>query len=322
MFFFGSGFFSFFSSILFGYFIIKDELFELFTGAQEMININIKEMNSLEKGLYIVSTPIGNLADLSSRAKLILESVDIIICENPNHSLKLLNNLGIKKKLLSLHDYNEMAIIKRIEKYQRNSSIALISDAGSPLISDPGYNLVQDYIGKNLMVTTVPGASSIIPALQLSGLPIHNFIFYGFVPKNIGGTKDLIKKISENSITGVMFISGTRLLSFLELLSENDDFKVSVCKEITKKNEAVYRGSPEKIAEIISKDPKKLKGEFVIITAKIKSKDNNKINNNINNLMKKLLKKFSLTEVVEIVHKLTNISKKEIYGAALLIKDD
>ena len=287
-----------------------------------MININIKKMNSLETGLYIVSTPIGNLADLTSRAKLILESVDIIICENPNHSLKLLNNLGIKKKLLSLHDYNEMAIIKRIEKYQRNSSIALISDAGSPLISDPGYNLVQDYIGKNLMVTTVPGASSIIPALQLSGLPIHNFIFYGFVPKNIGGTKDLIKKISENSITGVMFISGTRLLSFLELLSENDDFKVSVCKEITKKNEAVYRGSPKKIISIISKEAQSLKGEFVIVVAKFKSKDNVKINNHINQEIKKLLKKFSLTEVVEIVHKLTNISKKEIYGAALLIKDD
>jgi len=287
-----------------------------------MININIKKMNSLETGLYIVSTPIGNLADLTSRAKLILESVDIIICENPNHSLKLLNNLGIKKKLLSLHDYNEIALIKRIEKYQRNSSIALISDAGSPLISDPGYNLVRDYIDKNLMITAIPGPSSIIPALQLSGLPIHNFIFYGFVPKNIGGIKDLIKKISENSLTGVMFISGTRLLSFLELLSKSDGFKVSICKEISKKNEAVYRGSPEKIAEIISKDLKKLKGEFVIIAAKVKSKDSNKINNDIINLMKKLLKKFSLTEVVEIVHKLTNITKKEIYGAALLIKDD
>ncbi len=174
-------------------------------------------MNSLEIGLYIVSTPIGNLADLSTRAKLILESVDIVICENPNHSLKLLNNLGIKKKLLSLHDYNEISLIKRIEKYQHNSSIALISDSGSPLISDPGYNLVRDYINKNLMITTVPGASSIIPALQLSGLPIHNFIFYGFVPKNISGTKDLIKRISEASITGVVFISGSRLLSFLEL---------------------------------------------------------------------------------------------------------
>ena len=307
---------------MFGYFFIKVELFELFTGAQEMININIKEMNNLEIGLYIVSTPIGNLSDITSRAKLILESVDIIICENPNHSIKLLNNLGIKKKLLSLHDYNETALIKRIEKYQCNSSIALISDAGSPLISDPGYNLVQDYIAKNIMITTVPGASSIISALQLSGLPIHNFIFYGFVPKNIGGIKDLIKKISKTSLTGVIFISGSKLLSFLELLSKNNDFKVSVCKEITKKNEDVYRGAPEKIIEIFSKDPKKLKGEFVIVAAKVKSNNNAKIDKYINNQIEKLLEKFSLTEVVEIVHKLTNISRKELYGAALLIKND
>ncbi len=244
------------------------------------------------------------------------------MCENPNHSLKLLNNLGIKKKLLSLHDYNEISLIKRIEKYQRNSSIALISDAGAPLISDPGYNLVRAYIDKNLLITTVPGASSVISALQLSGLPIHNFVFYGFVPKNIGGIKDLIKKISEISVTGVAFISGSRLVSFLELLSKNDDFNISVCKEITKKNEAVFRGTPRKIAEIFSVDAKKLKGEFVIVIAKVKSRDNIKISNHIIKEMKKLLKKFSLTEVVEIVHKLTNISKKEIYGVALLIKDD
>ena len=135
-------------------------------------------MSNLEKGLYIVSTPIGNLEDISFRAKRILENVDIIICENPKHSLKLLNNLGIKKKLLSLHDYNEKILIKKIEKYQMNCSLALISDAGSPLISDPGYNLVQDYIKKNLYITTIPGPSSIISSLQLSGLAINSFRFF------------------------------------------------------------------------------------------------------------------------------------------------
>ena len=138
----------------------------------------------------------------------------------------------------------------------------------------------------------------------------------------MSGIKALIKKILDDSLTGVMFISGSRLLSFIELLSKNEGFNISVCKEITKKNEAVYRGSPKKIIEIFSKDAKKLKGEFVIIAAKVKSSDNIKISNNINKQMKNLLKKFSLTEVVEIVHKLTNISKKEIYAAALLIKDD
>ena len=138
----------------------------------------------MRNGLYIVSTPIGNLDDISLRAKKVLNSVNFIICENPKHSLKLLNKLDIKKKLFSLHDYNENLLIKRIEKYQYNSAIALISDAGSPLISDPGYNLIQDYIKKNLYVTTIPGPSSILSSLQLSGLPINNFEFFGFVSKN------------------------------------------------------------------------------------------------------------------------------------------
>ena len=159
------------------------------------MNINISKMQSLDSGLYIVSTPIGNLGDLTSRAEHVLIMADYIICENPNHSLKLLNKLGIKKKLFSLHDYNEDILIKRIENIQHTSSIALISDAGSPLISDPGYNLVLSYINKNIMITTVPGPSSIISALQLSGLPIHNFKFYGFIPKNLKASNTLLSEI-------------------------------------------------------------------------------------------------------------------------------
>ena len=212
---------------------------KLFTGAQESINININKMENLEnleKGLYIVSTPIGNLSDLSIRAEKVLGMVDFIICENPNHSLKLLNKLGIKKKLFSLHDYNEDILIKRIEKYQKNSSIALISDAGSPLISDPGYNLVLHYIKNKIMITTIPGPSAIISALQLSGLPIHNFKFYGFVPKNTKAISSLLTKIEKSETTSVLFISGNKILVFLERIMELKILrKISICKEITKK---------------------------------------------------------------------------------------
>ena len=186
---------------------------------------------NLENGLYIVSTPIGNLDDLSLRAKKVLSMVDYIICESPIHSLKLLNNLGIKKKLLSLHDYNESILIKRIEKYQNNSSIALISDAGSPLISDPGYNLVLDYIKKNIMITTIPGPTSIISALQMSGLPINNFIFFGFVPKNKPAIKKLVSEIVKLKTTSIFLISGLRLLDFLSEISKIDNItQISVCK--------------------------------------------------------------------------------------------
>ena len=145
--------------------------------------VSSNKMNNFKNGLYIISTPIGNLDDISFRSKEILKKADIIICENPKHSLKLLNKLDIKKKLLPLHDYNEEVIIKKIEKNQKDSVIALISDAGSPLISDPGYKLVKNFIKNNIFITTVPGPSSIIPSLQLSGLDLNSFVFFGFVPK-------------------------------------------------------------------------------------------------------------------------------------------
>ena len=278
-------------------------------------------METLAKGLYIVSTPIGNLDDISLRAKKILNSVNFIICENPKHSLKLLNKLDIKKKLFSLHDYNENLMIKRIEKYQYNSAIALISDAGSPLISDPGYNLIQDYIKKNLYVTTIPGPSSILSSLQLSGLPINNFEFFGFVSKNISNMNSQAKKLQNVIATSVFFISGNRLISFLKiLLDAKINRKVAVCKELTKKNERVFRGYIKKIIDEINIDKSNLKGEFTLLIQGKERKTKITIQTTTEAQIKKLLKKFSLTEVVEIVHRLTDISKKEIYKKALQLK--
>jgi 16S rRNA (cytidine1402-2'-O)-methyltransferase len=278
-------------------------------------------METLAKGLYIVSTPIGNLDDISLRAKKILNSVNFIICENPKHSLKLLNKLDIKKKLFSLHDYNENLMIKRIEKYQYNSAIALISDAGSPLISDPGYNLIQDYIKKNLYVTTIPGPSSILSSLQLSGLPINNFEFFGFVSKSISNMNSQAKKLQNVIATSVFFISGNRLVSFLKiLLDAKINRKVAVCKELTKKNEWVFRGYIKKIIDEINIDESNLKGEFTLLIQGKEKKTKITIQTTTETQIKKLLKKFSLTEVVEIVHRLTSISKKEIYKKALQLK--
>ena len=278
-------------------------------------------METLAKGLYIVSTPIGNLDDISLRAKKVLNSVNFIICENPKHSLKLLNKLDIKKKLFSLHDYNENLMIKRIEKYQYNSAIALISDAGSPLISDPGYNLIQDYIKKNLYVTTIPGPSSILSSLQLSGLPINNFEFFGFVSKNISNMNSQAKKLQNVIATSVFFISGNRLVSFLKiLLDAKINRKVAVCKELTKKNEWVFRGYIKKIIDEINIDKSNLKGEFTLLIQGKEKKTKITIQTTTEAQIKKLLKKFSLTEVVEIVHTLTDISKKEIYKKALQLK--
>tara|TARA_B110000263_G_C15306920_1_gene510918 strand:- start:1497 stop:2339 length:843 start_codon:yes stop_codon:yes gene_type:complete len=280
-------------------------------------------MEALNPGLYIISTPIGNLEDISLRAKNTLKNVDLIICENPTHSLKLLNKLGIKKKLLSLHDYNEHNLIKSIEKIQEKSSIGLISDAGAPLISDPGYNLTLDYIKKNMLVTSIPGPSSVITALQLSGLPINNFEFFGFVPKGRPQIQSLVKKIKISESTSILFISGRKLINFLNYLLENQIKRgIAICKEMTKKNENVFRGSVEETIKSISLDPKNLKGEFVLIIEKNKTTVGPEIKEGVRLQISKLLNKFTLTETVQIVHKLTSVSKKKIYQYALLLKND
>ena len=280
-------------------------------------------MVDLKKGLYLISTPIGNLEDISLRAINILQEVDFIICENPKHSLKLLNKLGIKKKLFSLHDYNEDILINRIKKYQGNSAIALISDAGSPLISDPGFKLVKDFINKNMFVTSIPGASSVVSGLQLSGLPINNFVFFGFVPKKQSSVSLLIKRIKELNLTCVFFVPGNKIKKFLELIMKNSkDREIAVCKELTKINETIIRGSIKNIIDKIIDKEINLKGEFTLIIDGEKEEERNIINDSIIKQTKKLIKKYTLTETVEIVHKLSNISKKDIYQMALKLKND
>ena len=280
-------------------------------------------MNNFKNGLYLVSTPIGNLEDISLRAKKILQKADIIICENPKHSLKLLNKLDIKKKLLPLHDYNEEVLIKKIEKYQKNSLIALISDAGSPLISDPGYKLVKNFINKNIFVTSVPGPSSIISSLQLSGLNINSFVFFGFVPKKNNSAKITAKRISEFNLTSIFFISGRRLKSFLKLIHINSkNIEVAICKELTKINEAVFRGNVKNMIDKIVNNEINLKGEFTLVVGSDKTMSKRTINDKIRKQTLKILKKYTLTETVEIVHKLSNISKKDIYKMALELKND
>ncbi len=279
-------------------------------------------MENIINGLSIVATPIGNLNDITYRAVKILKECDIIICENPKHSLKLLNKLGIKKKLIALHDYNEQKIIDQIKDLLKSKNCVLISDAGSPLISDPGYNLVNYCIENDIKVTSIPGPSSIIAGLQLSGLPISEFIFFGFGPKSRKKLEDLIKIASKETRASVFFISSHKLIIFLECLEKiMPDRSISICKELTKVNEFVFRGVSSKIKRDISRDEKNLKGEFVAVIDR-----QTLINHDIEEIslykkeLKKMTSKFSLTDTVEIVHKFTKINKNKIYKWLLNLK--
>ena len=279
-------------------------------------------MDNIINGLSIVATPIGNLDDITYRAVKLLKECDIIVCENPKHSLKLLNKLGIKKKLIALHDYNEYKIIDQIKDFLKNKNCVLISDAGSPLISDPGYNLVQYCISNNITVTSVPGPSSILSSLQLSGLPISEFSFFGFVPKSKKKIEDLVKNIFQEKRTSIFFVSSHKLIIFLDCL-ENimPERKISICKELTKVNEFVFRGTPNNVKNKIIEDKENIKGEFVAVIDRQTSK-----NQDFDNIdfyskeLKKMATKFSLTDIVEIVHKFTKINKNKIYKWLLKLR--
>ena len=279
-------------------------------------------MNSKDAGLYIVATPIGNLKDISQRAIEVINEADFIVCENPKHSLKLLNNLGIKKKLISLHDYNEDLVIKRINKYIDNKKIILISDAGSPLISDPGYKLVNHYLKNNIYVTSIPGPASLILALQLSGIPVNEFYFAGFFPKLQKQVFSFIRNIKEIDKTTVFFVSSHKIEFCLNILEkEIKDRSISISKELTKMNEKVFYGFSNNIGKKILDNKSNFKGEFVVVLEgkSKKETDFNKLED-FNKEIDKMLSKFSLTDVVEIVHKLTSISKNKVYKWVLSLK--
>ena len=279
----------------------------------------------MKNGLYIVSTPIGNLGDISSRAIETLKNSDIIICENPKHSLKLLSKLDIKKKLISLHDYNEEIVIDKIRDELNNKKLSLISDAGSPLISDPGYKLVKFCIENNVYVTTIPGASSIISALQICSIPVNKFIFHGFLPKTNKKINDFVNLLKESDQTSVFFVSSHKILLFLETLKNViNDRKVAICKEITKINERVFVGFSEEILKEFKQSSKNSLGEFVVVVEGVNNSKKSSAGINIETIeiLKKLLKRFSLTDTVEIVHKIGNIGKKELYKKALEIQNE
>ena len=273
-------------------------------------------------GLFIVATPIGNLDDISKRAIRVISEADIVICENPKHSLKLLNKLGIKKKLISLHDYNENKVIEKLTENLLSKKIVLISDAGSPLISDPGYKLVKYCIDNNINIVSIPGPASIIPALQLSGIPVNTFYFGGFFPKMKKQMLEYIKYIADCEKTSVFFVSSHKLHACLELLEIYlKKRSVSISKELTKINEKVFWGLASEIKNKIIVNKQNLKGEFVVVVEG-KSLTKNDPNNLVkyNKEIKVLLSKFSLTDVVEIVHNLTGISKNKIYKWTLKLK--
>ncbi len=276
-------------------------------------------MKLFSNHLYIVSTPIGNLDDITLRALEVLKKSDIILCEDTRQSLKLLNFYNIKKKMLSYHKFNEKKQISKILEYFKEGKIlSLISDAGTPLLSDPGRLLVNECVQKEIKVIPVPGVSSITAALSISGFS-DKFLFYGFLPKSENELTKILTSLSNNDLTQIFFVPSKKINFYLKNFKKfYSDRKIVIAKEITKLHEAFVRSDINKIE--IFKSP--IKGELTIVVSE-SNKKNKKFNEEkIVNKVKKYLKKYSLKDTVELILETEEINKKKVYDLCLKIKNE
>ena len=274
--------------------------------------------NSL-KNLYIVSTPIGNLEDITFRAVEVLKRSDIILCEDTRQSIKLLNHYKIKKKLISYHKFNEKKQISFIIKYINEGKIlSLISDAGTPSLSDPGRLLVNECLINNIKVIPVPGVSSITAAMSISGFR-DQFLFYGFLPKTINELEKVLNSLSTVHFTIVFFIPVKKIDFYVKSFKKYfSGRKILIAKEITKMYEEFIREDVDKLK--IKENS--LKGELTIIISnkEVKTKIINE--KKIVNKAKKYLKKYSLKDTVNLILETEKINKKKIYNLCLKIKNE
>ena len=276
-------------------------------------------MKILSKHLYIVSTPIGNLDDITFRALEILKNSDIILCEDTRRSIKLLSYYKIKKKLIPYHKFNEKRqLTKIIEYFNEGKILSLISDAGTPLLSDPGRLLVNQCIENGIEITPIPGVSSITSATSASGFK-DQFLFYGFLPKTRNELDKVLLTLSQNDYTQVFFVPSKKINFYINSFKKHySGRKLVIAKEITKIHETFIRENVDDLKTFENG----LKGELTIVISernkKAKSFDEEKIVNKV----KMYLKKYSLKDTVNLISETEKINKKKIYNLCLKIKNE
>ncbi|MGN1267932.1 MAG: 16S rRNA (cytidine(1402)-2'-O)-methyltransferase [Candidatus Aphodocola sp.] len=276
--------------------------------------------------LFIVATPIGNLNDFSKRAVETLKECDLILVEDTRQTIKLLNFFEIKKKMVSYHKFNEKErTMEIINDLKNGKNIALVSDAGTPCISDPGYILVKEARENDIKVIGIPGCSAVITALSIGGLDTSSFSFYGFVPTENKAKKQLFNEIKTSKVkTKVIYESPKRIIKTLSELSiDIPECVVSVCSELTKIHEKCIYGKIDEVIKKMKDDPNSSKGEYVILIEnepEIKKENNISLEAMIVDEM--INKNCSVKEAINNINKKTdNISKKDIYNASLNLKD-
>jgi 16S rRNA (cytidine1402-2'-O)-methyltransferase len=277
----------------------------------------------LPPGLYLVATPIGNLGDISLRALSVLARAELVAAEDTRHSKKLLSHFGLRGELTPYHEHNaERERPRLIARLRAGQSVALISDAGTPLISDPGYKLVRDALEQGLMVTSIPGPSAALAALTSSGLPTDSFLFAGFLSPKSGPRRARLEELKEVPATLVLFETAPRLAKSLadmaDLLGARE---AAICKELTKLHETVTRGLLDALAVELA-ERETLKGEFVVVVAPPAGNADEPSDEKIEQQLAKALKLESFRDAVRLVAEVLNVSRARVYELGLKLKRD
>ena len=273
----------------------------------------------INSGLYLVSTPIGNMEDITLRALNVLKKSDIILCEDTRRSGKLLFHFKIKSKLVSYHKFNEKKVSSAvIDTIKKNQVVSLISDAGTPTISDPGLILVNKCIDEDLSVYPIPGPSAVTSAFSVSGFS-DQYLFYGFLTKKENELDKILKNLYNLNYSIIFFIPASKINFYISKFKNYFfDRKILIAKEMTKMHEDFIREKVESIKAL----PENLKGEFTVIISE-KSKEKNiqkEIAESVKIEIKKMMKKYSHKDVANFISKRDNFSKKIIYNYCLKIK--
>lgn len=277
----------------------------------------------IESALYIVPTPIGNLDDITIRAIDVLKNATLIAAEDTRHSKILLDKLGISgTKMISCHDHNEEQRADMIiDEVKKGGIVALISDAGSPLINDPGYRVVTICSKQNVKVVPLPGPCALITALEASALPTDKFMFCGFFPVKEKELTDTVQALSDVDYTAVFYETPRRIIDTMEIVAKVlPEHDVTLCREMTKTFESFYRLKAKDAPEFLKADSDRTKGEFVVTIGALKA-ETTEIKPTVVKALKELIKTSPVKAVANVLSELTGLKKNDLYNLALELKD-
>ena len=273
--------------------------------------------------LYVVATPIGNLADLSARAIEVLGTVDRIVAEDTRHSRRLLQHYALQTPMAALHEHNERELAPQlVQQLVEGRSLAMISDAGTPLISDPGFNLVRLAREAGVPVVPVPGPSALICALSASGLPTDRFVFEGFLPARRTARKHRLEQLCRESRTLIFYESSHRIVESLQDMQAQfgDRRQAVVARELTKQFETIHGDTLVALLQWITADPNQQKGEFVVLVQGLEQTESYHVTLEAEQLLLLLLEELPIKKAAKLAARFTGLNKRTLYDRALQLK--